>query len=417
MQVRSFNRLKGLGASVMWALWLASGSGGFGAEVVLDWDAAQYFQYNIHDARAVLKPSGRYDVVVQFSVSNPQNGNERWDIKTAPEFKNGRLSVAIGWSTEEYQNTGASGEALIPLVFGTGGKGAALPISKEAVTGSTDLGGKLYQVTFVDLPVQAKKTGVAFIDGRPGWQQADNAWARVPVKNAYRYFPITESVAARRQVVDINKCKQCHDGGVHGDVTVPRLSLHGGSRTEELQVCGVCHNPNQTDIPYRTSGMEVSIDFKRMIHSIHAGQFLEGPFMVVGFQGALTDFSGIRFPAHLRDCALCHIDTPEKRTYELPLGKNVLGSTVSSKSIPGSLVDVNPANDLKISPTTAVCSSCHDKGEMIQHMVEKGGRLAVSQADISSGKVKEWCVNCHGPGKEKDVRRVHEVGRSGGVER
>lgn len=414
------------GVGLLSAGWLATSLTGFSQEV-LDWDSAKYFQYNIHAATAVPNALGRYDVTVLFSVTNPQDGSA-WDVKNAPEFRNGRVAVGVGWSTEDYQNTGSSGENVLqPLPFkdpATGrllGNGAALPMSRNVTSAAVTPDPGRYSVNF-SLPAQAVKTGVAIIEGRTVWRHVDAngvvSWIRVPVKSAYRYFPITVATAApRREVVDINKCQVCHDGGVHGDVAVPRLSLHGGNRTEELQVCAVCHNPNQTDIPYRTAGAEVSIDFKGMIHSIHAGEFRENPFRVTGFQGTVVDFSEVRFPAHLRDCALCHVDTGTRGTYELPLEKTVLGSTVNTRSTPGSLIDVNPANDLRISPQAAVCSSCHDRREAIEHMVRKGGRFSVTQADITSGKVKETCVNCHGRGREKDVRRVHEAGRSSGVER
>jgi OmcA/MtrC family decaheme c-type cytochrome len=415
------NHRKELAAAVASALWL-SASPSTWAQEALDWEASAHFQYNLLEAKAVPNGLGRYDVTVRFSVTDPLNGQQPWDLKTAPEFLQpagvSRLAVALGWTTDDYQNTGSTGEALQPVPFGTGGAGAALPLSKDAVRGSVSLGGGVYAVTFPSLPVQATMTGVAVLEGHPAWKHVDAlgaiTWERVPVKNAYRYFPITVAAPVpRREIVDINKCKVCHDGEVHGDVAIPRLSLHGGNRTEELRVCAVCHNPNQTDIPYRTSGSEVPIDFKTMIHSIHAGDFKERPFSIVGFRGAVTDFSSIEFPGELRDCSLCHIDNGVKGTFELPLAKNVLGTTANTRSVPGGFVDVNPVNDLKITPTAAVCSSCHDKQEVIRHMIDKGARFNTSQADITSGRVRERCVECHGPGREKDVRRAHEVGGSG----
>jgi OmcA/MtrC family decaheme c-type cytochrome len=229
--------------------------------------------------------------------------------------------------------------------------------------------------------------------------------ANIPVKTVYKTFPLTATTpAARRQIVDINKCKVCHNG-----TKVQRLSLHGANRNEELGACVVCHNPNQTDIPYRTSGAEVSIDFKRMVHSIHAGGFRKTPFSVVGFQGTVYDFSAVRFPAELRNCVNCHIDKNGKGTFELPISSVALGSTINTQSAPGT-VNVDPSTHLKISPTAATCSGCHDSTEVRSHMIRTGGATFGS---LQQNIAPEKCINCHGPGKEESVRRAHEIGGSG----
>jgi OmcA/MtrC family decaheme c-type cytochrome len=171
----------------------------------------------------------------------------------------------------------------------------------------------------------------------------------------------------------------------------------------------------------RTSAAETSVDFKRMVHSIHAGGFRSNPFTVIGFNTSINDFSGVRFPSSLQNCLNCHVETAGKGSFELPLQSSVLGSTVSTGSTyalaPGAIrtIDVNPGNDLKISPTAATCSGCHDRAEVQSHMTRTGGAsFATTQAAIGVS-VKERCANCHGPGKEEDVRRAHEIRSSGGV--
>ncbi|MCL5103494.1 MAG: hypothetical protein M1133_05190 [Armatimonadetes bacterium] len=384
------------------------------------WDAVQYFQYNIESVSVQADAAGKPVVVVDFSVTNPVTGTA-WNVKTDYPFTQSpslsRLAIDIGWNAVEYQNTGASGESLAPLLFGTG-LGAALPISINAIKASTSLGGNLFRA-ISSLPSQAQGTGVAAIEGHPAWPIDVNGvqtYVPVPVKSAYKYFALTEtSVTPRREIVDINKCKRCHDGGIHGDQAIPRLSLHGANRNEELHLCVVCHNPNQTDIPYRTSGAEVSVDFKRMIHSIHGAEKRTTPFVVIGRNGSVNDFSTIKFPGVVSNCLNCHTENNGKGTYELPLDKQVLGSTIVTGSVPGVSIDVNPANDLKISPTAAVCSSCHDSRDAISHMTSRraGGSFGVLQSAIDSGQLAERCVNCHGPGRDKDIRKAHEIGGSG----
>ena len=93
------------------------------------------------------------------------------------------------------------------------------------------------------------------IEGHPALDvNGDGVLDRLPVKSVYRHFRILDAtIVPRRAVVDIEKCKQCHQ---------PHLSLHGNNRTDEIQACVTCHNPNATDIAYRTSGAETPIDFK-----------------------------------------------------------------------------------------------------------------------------------------------------------
>ena len=42
-------------------------------------------------------------------------------------------------------------------------------------------------------------------------------------------------------------------------------------------------------------------------------------------------------------------------------------------------------------------------------MIRTGGASFATQQQNIGVTVKERCASCHGPGKEKDVRRVHEI--------
>jgi OmcA/MtrC family decaheme c-type cytochrome len=136
----------------------------------------------------------------------------------------------------------------------------------------------------------------------------------------------------------------------------------------------------------------------------------------VGFNGTVTAFSGVRFPAKLSNCLNCHIDVNGKGTFELPLASTVLGSTVKTGSTIdykrsdgqiGNLVDLDPATNLRITPIASVCSACHDGSEVRRYMQSNGGVFGALQSTITPNP--ERCARCHGPGKDKDVRRVHEV--------
>lgn len=406
-------------------------------EAALDWNSTQFFRYNI--LRVTYTPASR-TVTMVFSVTNPQASNAPYDIldKTRPPFITpaARLGVDVGWNSGSWRKTELvnTGNTLVsqliprnwmlttpPSPGGVGPANAkainALTVAKRcADAGSPCSGfanpGLTFFVSAV-LPAEASGTGRVAIEGRPVVQTGLDAnnlpvYANIPVKSVYADFAIDSTAVARRQIVDFNKCKVCHDGGNHNGTVIPRLSLHGGNRNEEPGLCVMCHNPNQTDAAYRSSGAEESVDFKRLIHGIHAGGFRENKLVIVGFRGAVNDFSTVRFPSELRDCTKCHITSNGRGTYELSSTMSLLGSTINSGSdltIAGS-INVDPANDLKISPIAAACSACHDKAEIKSHMISKGASFGATQAALAG---KEQCVNCHGPGREEDVRRAHEI--------
>jgi OmcA/MtrC family decaheme c-type cytochrome len=201
--------------------------------------------------------------------------------------------------------------------------------------------------------------------------------------------------------VELASCLGCHQ----------TLSLHGSNRTDDLQVCVACHNPRNTDREVReiaanppTDGKdEESLDFKRMIHGIHAAAIRENALQIVGFRGFTTyvyDEEEVQFPGDISNCLGCHTDDG----YTLPLPDGVLGTTIDTGSNHES-----PVDDTVITPVTAVCSSCHDGQTAAAHMQGNGGSFSTSQAAIDSGEVVETCDVCHGSGRDADVAVKHNV--------
>ena len=224
--------------------------------------ASQEFQYNI---LSVTNTAVGESPVVQFSVTDPTNGDAPYNIQTAPEFTTcaggaSRLAVSIAWSTEpDYTNTGS-------------GNTPAQPVSMNPLTAcggtSTDNPDGTFTVTS-PLAVPANVTGTlaVTIDGHPA-VDIDGSIERIAVTNAVAYAPVTDATAQpRRNAIAIERCDECHN----------QLSIHGNNRTDEPEVCVVCHNPNATDINRRNppcsddlGADDAPIDFKRMIHRIHA---------------------------------------------------------------------------------------------------------------------------------------------------
>jgi len=371
--------------------------------------ATAKFKYNIVSATpttAGAKP------VITFSVTDPTNGDAPYDIKTGAAFTagaNSTLNVKLGWGS-------ALGLAMAD--FGNDGSGQPYgqPVSINALTAAVaGATAGTYTVTST-VAIPATQTGSlrVMMDGHPAGDvtTAGTLTDRLPVTSVFKDYAITGSVAARRVVVDIAKCDVCHSV----------LNLHGNNRTDEPGVCAICHNPNATDAARRpatpagvltggTDGkLEESIDFKTMIHAIHAGESGKGGFRtkgitVYGFGGSVNDFSNVVFPGKLNDCSKCHAGTSYQLAgiWAAPTAGGILGSTISSASASVA------TNNLRISPTAAVCSSCHDSALAKSHMQDAsmGGSFSATQATINLAS--EHCVLCHGVGGIVDIRTVHGV--------
>jgi OmcA/MtrC family decaheme c-type cytochrome len=347
---------------------------------------------------------------VQYRVFDPTNGDAPYDLRNDPVWTVGggasRLAIDLAWDTTDYTNSGnqdveASAVSLNALEGTPVGDGSYLITSGVAIPDGSQAPG-----------IAASGSGVAAIEGHPavdvGSEEMPNV-QRVPFTNANAFFSIDEadgSPASRRDVADLDKCLSCHS----------QLSLHGSNRTDNLQVCVACHNPRNTDrevreeldaagqIPPPTDDKdEESLDFKTMVHGIHAAAMRKYALQIVGFGGRsvhVYDTDTVHYPGNLANCVACH----DGDSYTLPLPSEVLATTTDTGSDHQS-----PADDTVTTPATAVCSSCHDDSVAAAHMTSNGGSFATTQAAIDSGEVIEECSVCHGTGRNADVAEVHGI--------
>ena len=358
--------------------------------------------------------------VITFSVTDPTNGDAAYDILDPNDkvFASSALGFVIGWDTADYTNAGSSSNPARPLSFSRA----------QVFANSVDNGDGTFTFTApTAIPAEATGTAVVSLQGYlAGDFDGDGVYGesaanvsvrpavneRVPVTSVVAYSPVTDvSAQPRRQVVAIEKCNQCHQ----------RLSLHGGNRTNEPQLCVVCHNPNNTDKlmrdialadpnkPDPTDGKaEESIDFKRMIHAIHSANatrsngtaLREKGLEIFGHNGSKFDFGDVKFPGKVQNCETCHLPG----TYEVPLPAGVLASTVDTGA------DIaDPSDDANITPTAAACSSCHDGNLMQAHMEQNGASFTALQSQVDDGTFIETCALCHGPGHIADVKVMHGI--------
>jgi OmcA/MtrC family decaheme c-type cytochrome len=356
-----------------------------------------------------------------FKVTDPTSGNSSYNLLSSPYFSGAactsgaaRLAFDIGWSAADFNNAGS-------------GSGPGQPISLNPLAGCSttapapgvvaNADGSYTMTSSVAIPAGVTGTAVLAFEGHPAGDLDRNGsyTDRIPVKNVYRTAAVTGSASPRRQVVDIARCNACHEV----------LSLHGNNRTDEPQVCVICHNPAATDINRRKGttmvadtscpqglrstldGLcEQTIDMKRMIHVIHAAEFqpADAPYVVYGFGNNPIDFAEVTYPAgeKVSQCESCH--TPD--TY-YPVDPTRVQATTTST---GASITLQ-GDDSGMTPNTAVCSGCHTDATAALHMTQTGGSFSVAKP--ANGIVLsplETCGTCHGPGGPADVKRVHALG-------
>jgi OmcA/MtrC family decaheme c-type cytochrome len=406
------------------------------------------YQFKV-ESTANTAPSapGGAAIQVVFSVKNPATGTA-YNIKTDPAFAcvpgtglPASVSMLVGWNNTDENNTGSAsnpGQPYSASVLDTYSAGVCS--DNANVAGPDGSGNFTLTLAGKVIPLVITGSGRAALYGRITKDVDGNGTKEnVRIKAVYKDFAITDTTpVARRTVVDIAKCDKCHDS----------LSLHGDARTDEPGLCVICHNPSATDVNRRPKGAgtgglfpdatlsldgkaEEAIDFKRLIHGVHAaaktdytGAAAEGfrnkGLVIYGFNSSVNDFSHVRFPGILNDCLTCHV-TPtgnNRGSYELagkwevPTASGILGSTISTvPDLTGVYATqlADQTDDLNITPTAAVCSSCHDSATAKSHMQLNGALFAATQAVINTGVTLEACAICHGPGRLADLKVVHGI--------
>lgn len=186
--------------------------------------------------------------------------------------------------------------------------------------------------------------------------------------NVLKSFSVDNSpLSVRRKVVDTAKCNACHF----------QLASHGRSRNQ-VEGCGICHNPTMTDAARRTPAQlpAEGIQFGMMVHRIHAGKQQIRPYWIAA---PANSFNDVGFPNELNNCAACHVNGSEN----LPLADTDLNV-------------VDPSGWIKnAGPASAVCSGCHVSKTAASHFL------------LNTSVLGEACGVCHGVKGDFSVAKVH----------
>jgi OmcA/MtrC family decaheme c-type cytochrome len=284
--------------------------------------------------------------------------------------------------------------------------------------------GYTYSLSSAPPLVQTNVTGFPWVPNVPADGKAQGGLS-VPAPNVWK---VATGYAPRRQIVDNEKCKDCHATlGV-------APTFHAGQRNDG-PTCSFCHNPNRT-----SSGWSAGSKF--FIHAIHAGRK-----RTVNFTWHATEagpgYDEVEFPGTLNACTTCHFPNtfdftnqtnlnavPNMELTTVAAGKydtnpltNSTYYTVSPYVVAdnvkdyGAVFSYNAGNGqstpaagttLVLSQVTGACSACHDSTVAINHMKANGGLFYSQRSDVPAGGAQEQCLICHGPGRAAAIGVVHQ---------
>jgi OmcA/MtrC family decaheme c-type cytochrome len=369
-------------------------------------EAAKAFKYEVVSVSGTAP--GEFPTV-RIRVLDPTNpnyatdpGSTAYDISDPAgpfQTSSARLRVDVSWTTVELGNLDPNDTLARSPTSGA----PFAPIDIDFKTGATNVGNNVFEKQAgAAIPTGITGSGIAILEGRPQVDLGpDIGIVSLAVVSQGLKFAITDATAQdRRKVVNIDKCNDCHKN----------LALHGDNRVGNTELCSTCHNPNATDVQQRgvvdtacfdeLGAVEESIDLKRMVHRIHAGNV-----GICGYRNSAHDYNGLVYPGRLNNCEGCHV--ADKDTYYPVDPSAVLATTINTGADRSILTD-----DVAISPNASVCSSCHTSDLAKNHMTQNGGDFMAGKDDtgalISTGN--ETCQLCHGKGASADVGVLHGVG-------
>lgn len=355
-------------------------------------------------------------------------GNLLWVTAAAPDKLDSTLSVGasgqLGWmiNSPDYNHSAGTGIPGSPAGVAVAWDGDTATLSADL----SDLGQR------GDKELAALKANLDQSVGTVFVQVSLGDYRPKTVVQDFRFNGKSLDANDGRRVVvdfeagqgnDANRDRYAGWDKEHGSNTQSCSSCHlqlayHGSRTNNVQACVVCHNAQRTDLSSRGRNAdsnkmlvkggdgqyEESLDFKRLIHTIHSASSMRIDPMYVNNSGNTRpsiegdEVRGHSFPGVLSNCKSCHIQDEDtgKWTFELDqLPEGMIGSTAitgdwakEAYNAAGSQHDFD--NHMKMSPIASVCSSCHDAGYKtsdgrMNHDIRDGGPYVGSHWWVMGG--------------------------------
>ena len=350
----------------------------------------------------LISPTATKVVLTIQSITN--TGPGQTPVLTFQGTVNGAPADLIGSPFKSITATIAGPTTDISAEWGAKvqGSGAVGTLAAVDVTTGT------YEYTFpASAAIPLTATG-SYEVALEGYVQPTATDPRFATLNPVLTFAVTDAEPQpRRQLVSLANCNSCHY----------QLGAHGGNRNNP-EYCVFCHNTTGADdaaIPRFEGSNGVvaeTLDFRHMLHKIHAGTKLTEPYVIGGFPlptianpgGSPNDFAADRYPRPLTDCQACHTS----KNWTLPL-------TASTAYLPSTSVTMAcsepPGNDTTnycdspfwtvtstttTPPQTSACTSCHDAPYTLAH-----AQLNTAPSGVES------CATCHCAGMVEDVTLFH----------
>jgi OmcA/MtrC family decaheme c-type cytochrome len=267
-------------------------------------------------------------------------------------------------------------------VAGAPGRSQATSAAVPNALGTTfeHLGNRVYRFTF---PAPTSTAGMdrtrthtvaGWVVRKPNASDSDIGFG------SFNFVPAGGAAPELDQVVVDDTCNRCHG----------QLTAHGTRRG--TQFCMTCHSP-QTGDPETNR----TVDFKVMIHKIHAGSDLPSvkqgtPYFIVGNSQSVHDWSDVAFPWHdhgVQHCSVCHTGGQD-------------------------------SDNWKTKPTFATCTSCHDNVQFASGLDSlpicnglpaarnfENCRHSGQPIDVTNVNDVQTCAGCHAAGSILGADRYH----------
>lgn len=114
--------------------------------------------------------------------------------------------------------------------------------------------------------------------------------------------------------VSLTKCGACHLGPANGQIYMHHIDPYrdpfGSPEIDSgaIATCKACHNNNGYASYVTSNGTRVVDNIIIRVHGVHMGEDLKNPINTTNGTGAFRFYTGVKFPADVKNCPTCHVD-------------------------------------------------------------------------------------------------------------